>query len=292
MKRICGKALLLAGACFATPLGAHAAEDVETILSKFDKVIRDSFASAVSQIKLSTCKYQVVGGAIKCTEKPREVIVEMVQKDYGPKLRDSRVIADVIAPISDKGIGTLTFTYDEYGRDKDMWLYLPALGKVKRLIANSDGSENFFGSEFLTENMENRKLQDYTHKIIDETTFNNRPVWLIELKPVESKLKKSPFSKIVSWIDKERYLPVREDFYNHADKLYLQQVWLVHEKVDGVWIGRRVSMNNFIAQRVSQLETQSVKFNLEIPDEFFTQRSLTDFAFRDNQIQALREQFK
>jgi hypothetical protein len=51
-------------------------------------------------------------------------------------------------------------------------------------------------------------------------------------------------------------------------------------------------MNNFIAQRVSQLETQSVKFNLEIPDEFFTQRSLTDFAFRDNQIQALREQFK
>ena len=80
MKRICGKALLLAGACFAAPTDAHAAEDVETILSKFDKVIRDSFASAVSQIKLSTCKYQVVGGAIKCTEKPREVIVEMVQK--------------------------------------------------------------------------------------------------------------------------------------------------------------------------------------------------------------------
>jgi hypothetical protein len=188
MKRF-GMAALLAGICLATPIGAHAAEDVEQILSKFDKVIQDSFSSAVSQIKLSTCKYQVQNQSIKCIEKPREVLVEIVQKDYGPRLRDSRVLADVIAPISDKGIGTLTYTYEEYGRDKDMWLYLPALGKVKRLISNSDGSENFFGSEFLTENMETRKLQDYTHRIVEESTFNNRPVWLIELKPTEGKLK-------------------------------------------------------------------------------------------------------
>jgi len=51
-------------------------------------------------------------------------------------------------------------------------------------------------------------------------------------------------------------------------------------------------MNNFISQRVSQLQTESVKFNLNIADEFFTQRSLTDFAYRENQLQALREQAK
>lgn len=287
-----GKAMLLAGLCMTAPVRAHAAEDVEEILAKFDKVIRESFTSAISQIKLSTCKYRIENEKIKCTEQPREVIVEMVQKDYGPRMRDSRVLADVIAPISDKGIGTLTYQYDEYGKDKDMWLYLPALGKVKRLISNSDGNENFFGSEFLTENMENRKLQDFTHRIIEESTFNNRPVWLVELTPKEAKLRKSPFSKVVSWIDKERYLPVREDFYNHAGKLYLQQVWLVHEKVDGVWIGRRVSMNNFISQRVSQLQTESVKFNVDIADEFFTQRSLTDFAFREDRKQALRAQYR
>ncbi len=287
MKRF-GKVAVLAGLWLAAPLAARAGEGVEQVLAKFDAVIRDSFSSAISQIKLSTCKYRLEGDRIRCTEKPREVIVEMVQKDYGPRLRDSRLLADVIAPISDKGIGTLTYQYDEYGKDRDMWLYLPALGKVKRLISNSDGSENFFGSEFLSENMENRKLQDYTHRIVDEATFNNRPVWLVELVPTETKLKKSPFSKIVSWIDRERYLPVREDFYNHAGKLYLQQVWLVHEKVDGVWIGRRVSMNNFISQRISQLETESVSFNIDVADEFFTQRSLTDFAYREERKQALR----
>jgi len=287
-----GKAILLAGCCLVASADAQATENVEDILAKFDKVTRESFSSAVSQVKLTTCKYRVQNEAIRCAEQPREVVIDIVQKDYGTRLRDSRVLADVIAPITDKGIGSLTYQYDEYGKDKDMWLYLPALGKVKRLIASTDGSENFFGSEFLNENMENRKLQDYTHRIIDESTFNNRPVWLVELKPTDAKLKKSPFSKIVSWIDKERYLPVREDFYNHSDKLYLQQVWLVHEKVDGVWIGRRVSMNNFISQRVSQLQTESVKFNLNIADEFFTQRSLTDFAYRENQLQALREQAK
>jgi hypothetical protein len=278
---------LLLLACALAPAAAYA-EDVEEIMDKFDKVARDSYSSAISQIKLSTCKYRIQNDAMKCIEKPREVIVETVQKDYGPRLRDSRTLAGVIAPISDKGISTLTYDYEQYDREKDMWLYLPALGKVKRLISNSDGGENFFGSEFLTENMENRKLRDYSHKIIGETDYNNRPVWIVELLPTDEKLKKSPFSKIESFIDKERYLPVKENFYNHGGQLYLQQVWLVHEKVDGVWIGRKVSMNNFISQRVSHLATESVKFQIDVSDEFFTQRSLTDFAYRESRMGQLR----
>jgi hypothetical protein len=136
--------------------------------------------------------------------------------------------------------------------------------------------------------MENRKLPDYTYRIINETTFNDRPVWVIELLPTPAKLRKSPFSKIVSYMDRERYLPVKEDFYNHNNQLYLQQIWHVLEKVDGVWVGRKVSMKNLISQRVSQLETESVKFNMDVSEEFFTQRSLTDFAYRENNMTRLR----
>ena len=273
--------------CLLAAAATHA-EPVEQVMEKFDKVVRDSFHSSVSQLKLTTCKYRIQNDAMKCSEKPREVLVEMVQKDYGPRMRDSRTLADVIAPISDRGIGTLTYDYEQYDKDKDMWLYLPALGKVKRLISNSDGSENFFGSEFLTENMENRKLQDYTYKTIDETTYNQRPVYVVEWTPKSEKLRKSPFSKIESFIDKERYVPMKENFYNHNGRLYLQQIWLVQEMVDGVWIGRKVTMNNLISQRVSQLQTESVKFHIDISDEFFTQRSLTDFVYRENRMTGLR----
>jgi hypothetical protein len=286
MKSI-ARTVLLASLLLASPAAVYG-EAVEEIMEKFDKVTRDSFSSALFRMELSTCKYRLQNETLKCTERPREVSVEMVQKDYGPRLRDSRVLADVIAPISDKGIGTLTYDYEEHDKGKDMWLYLPALGKVKRLISNSDGAENFFGSEFLAENMENRKLQDYSYKIIDESTFNDRPVWLVELLPTPAKQKKSPFSKIVSYIDKERYLPMKENFYNHNNKLYLQETWHVYENVEGVWIGTKVSMNNFISQRVSQLRMAAVKFHIEIPNEFFTQRSLTDFSYRESHKTRLR----
>jgi hypothetical protein len=281
------KAIPVCICCLAASTAVRA-EDVQQIMEKFDKVTRESFKTAISQIKLTTCKYRVQDDGMKCTERPREVIVESVQKDYGARFRDSRTLADVIAPISDKGIGTLTYEYDDYSKDKDMWLYLPALGKVKRLISDTDGSGTFFGSEFLAENMENRKLPDYTYRIINETTFNDRPVWVIELQPTPAKLRKSPFSKIESYMDKERYLPVKENFYNHNNQLYLQQIWHVLEKVDGVWVGRKVSMKNLISQRVSQLETESVKFNMDVSEEFFTQRSLTDFAYRENNMTRLR----
>ncbi len=289
MKSIVGTVVLLS-VLLAAPAVAGA-EDVQQIMQKFDKVTRDSYTSALFHMKLSTCKYRLQNETIKCSEKPREVSVEMVQKDYGPAMRDSRILADVTAPISDKGIGTLTYEYEEHGRDKDMWLYLPALGKVKRLISNSDGAENFFGSEFLTENMETRKLQDYAYKIVDETTFNNRPVWVVELLPTEAKRRKSPFSKIVSHIEKERYLPLKENFYDHNNRQYLQQIWHVYEQVDGVWIGTKVSMNNFISQRVSQLRMEATRFNIDIPNEFFTQRSLTDFSYRESNKARLRASY-
>ena len=46
-----------------------------------------------------------------------------------------------------KNTGFLTYDYDASGKDDDQWLYLPALGKTKR-IASSDQSGAFMGSDF------------------------------------------------------------------------------------------------------------------------------------------------
>jgi hypothetical protein len=49
------------------------------------------------------------------------------------------------------------------------------------------------------------------------------------------------------------------------------------------------SMNNLLKRRITIFETSAVALNVKIDDEFHTQRSLTDFAYRERQMQLYRK---
>ena len=289
MKRFSFAKLVVLSAIFGTLPGMVQAMDVMEIIKKVDNEARDSFSSAISNLEISTCKYRIENRRLRCSESPRIVYIENVQKDYGPDLKDSRSLAMVLKPVSDEGIGMLTYQYYDYKKDNDTWLYLPALGKVRRVISSNDGSGNFFGSEFLNENMAIRKVEEYTYKLLDEATYKKRPAWIVEIVPTDEKARKLPFGRIVAWFDKERFIPLKENIYNKNDQIYLQQVWLGYEKVDGVWVAQKVSMNNLISRRISHLETESINFHIEVPEEVLSKRSLTDFAFREKNMTVFRE---
>lgn len=70
------------------------------------------------------------------------------------------------APANVKGTGFLTYDYAGDQED-DQWLYLPALGKAKR-IAAADKSGSFMGSDFTYADMTQRNLDDYSYKIVQK----------------------------------------------------------------------------------------------------------------------------
>ena len=55
---------------------------------------------------------------------------------------------------------------------------------------------------------------------------------------------------------------------------------------------RLVTMNNVQADRVSMLDRESIAFDWDIPDEFLTQRTLTDQAFRERYLTQFRSAWK
>lgn len=292
MNLFCIKTLTLTALLLSASVSVAFADDALEIMKKVDDVARNSSDSAVSNIRITTCGYKIVNKAMRCAGKPRVVDLENIQKSYGPEMKDSRSLSIMIKPISDKGIGMLTYEYYDHNTDNDFWLYLPSLGRVKRVVSSDDESGRFFGSEFLNENLVVRKVEDYDYSIVEESTYKGNPVWVIELSPATESAKKLPFGRIVSWIDKERFIPLKENFYNHNNQLLLQQIWLVLEEVDDVWVARKVSMNNVLARRVSHLENVAIKFHIDVPDEILTDRSLTDFAFRERNMERYREQLK
>lgn len=284
-------ALLLA----ATLTGSNAfAESVDDIMAKVDHMARKSYSTQVAKVKLTTCNYKTVKGKMKCVEKPRVVLLENAKKIGGMAEVQDRSLAIVLEPVSDKGIGLLTFEYEKHDRDNDNWIYLTEFAKVNRIIANPDDGGSVFGSEFSLENTENpeaRKLHDYDYKIVERTQYKGRPVVVVDMYPNEQKAKKTRYEKITAWIDAERYIALKENYYRNG-KLHKQRTQKGIKQMDGVWIALKVTMNNYTSSRVSQMGKSSVAFNIDITDEYLTQRSLTDFAFRERNLASFRKHFK
>ncbi|NOU17194.1 MAG: outer membrane lipoprotein-sorting protein [Bacteroidales bacterium] len=271
------------------------AQSALDIVIKCDKVFYESSNSSIAKIKLSIGKYIIKEREMRFSGEPRIKILEYVSKDYGENKRDSRSLANMLEPISDKGIGMLTYEYDASNKDNDTWLYLPSFGKVKRMISSSEGSDesgSFFGSEFSIEDTQHRKIKDFTYKILEETIYNNRSVWIIESIPTQEKALKTKYGKIVSWVDKERFIIIKENLYDRNRNLYKQETFDDIEQIDNVWLARKITMNNLFTHRVSIMEMVAVAYNMKIPDEFLTQRSLTDFAYRERNLKEIRAYLK
>ena len=137
--RICHPLSLL---CLALLIMSKAQADMtarELVQQMNDNQLQTTDAS-FHLMQLTSCKYGVKNGKLKCVEKPRIKLIESAQINLGPNNKDSQSITIILQPASEKGIGMLTYTYDASDKNNETWLYLSALGKVKR-IASGGGDD-------------------------------------------------------------------------------------------------------------------------------------------------------
>ena len=267
------------------------------IMEKVDEESRKSSDSAFTRMKLTTCKYGLSGGKVKCAEKARVKLVESAQINTGKDEKDSKSIAIILEPSSEKGIGMLSYSYDDSNRDNETWWYLSALGKVKRIsVRNSDDEEtesaSIFGTEMTTEDQETGKLDDYTYELLGQGKFRGREVAVIESTPKPHRLSNSSYGKTQSWIATERFITLKVQMFDKYDnpikKLEVGKV----TKINDVWMGRSLTFFNTVSNRLTNMKLEAINFDMEIKEDFLTQRALTDQAFREKFLKDLRKQAK
>ena len=266
------------------------------ILEKMEDNQRAQSNSALSRMQLSTCKFGVRDSRITCAERPRVKSLESVGKGYGVDLKDTKSIIITLEPAAERGIAMLSFSYDDPSRDNETWLYLSALGRVKRIASGSDDDEtepgSLFGSEFTTEDQETGKLDEYELNFLEETTIEGRPVWKVERIPNEERARKSRYSRSVAYIDKERFVILRMEMYDQYDREVKRMLGSRVEMMNGIWVTRSITMMNLVTNRLSNMAFLEMYTGIDVPDEFLTQRTLTDAAFRETELEKLRSQIQ
>jgi len=263
------------------------------IMKKMDLESKALAESSFSVMSLTTCKFGKKQNRIRCIEQPRVKKMESAQLGTGAGKLDSKSISILLLPNSEKGIGMLSYSYDDPTKDTQSWLYLSALGKVKRMASGSDDEAeptSVFGSEFTTEDMETGKVEEYSYRILKTTTFKKRPVWIIESVPNAERLKKTRYAKTILWVDQERYLALKIQTFDKRGKAYKQLAFSKVEQVTGHWMARSIVIINQQTNRLTKMSMEKIAPGVKIDEDFLSQRSLTDFAFREKHLDQLRKQ--
>ncbi|MDH7942247.1 outer membrane lipoprotein-sorting protein [Pseudohongiella sp. SYSU M77423] len=264
------------------------------ILERVEENQRATTDAAFNRIQLSSCRFGLQNNQITCAERPRIKAIESVGINTGSNDRDTQTISIVLEPPAERGVGMLSYTYDDPEQDNETWLYLSALGQVKRIASGNsdDDSEaaSIFGSEFTTEDQDTGKLEDYEISILEETSESGRDVWKIETIPNAERARKTRYARTVQYVDKERFVVLRADMYDDQGREIKRLMASRVEQINGTWVARSLTMMNLVANRLSNMAILEINTGLDIPEQFLTPRTLTDVAFREAELSRLREQ--
>ncbi len=278
---------------FGAPAFAQNLSGLE-IMERVEDSQRATSDSAFNRMQLSTCRFGIKDNRITCAERPRIKSLESVGKNYGEDGKDTKNVTIVQEPAAERGVGMLSFSYDDTQRDNETWLYLSALGRVKRIASgNSDDDAepaSVFGSEFTTEDTDTGKLEEYEINILDETTESGREVWKIELIPNAERALKSRYSRTVNYVDKERFVVLRVEMFDQYDNEIKRLLASRIELVNDIWMARSLTMMNLVSNRLSNMAFLEIYTDVEVEDKFLTTRTLTDVAFRETELEKLRQQ--
>jgi hypothetical protein len=209
-------------------------------------------------------------------DKGRERVrkIASVTKLYDNGETEKRLIR-FLSPADVKGTGLLTFDYEK--EDDDMWLFMPALRKTKRIVS-TERAKNFMGSEFTYADMTPPILDDFTYELIGEEDVEGTPCWRIEMIPVDDDVAdENGFSKRVTFIAQKDFVIRRAVYYDLDGEL---QKELTVEEVKEVdpenhkYRPMHMLMVNKQNGRKSILNVDEIQFNSDVKDEFFTTRYL------------------
>ncbi|MBQ8014323.1 MAG: outer membrane lipoprotein-sorting protein [Treponema sp.] len=114
--------------------------------------------------------------------------------------------------------GTRFLVKENEGKDDDKWIYLPSLKNTRR-IAASDGEKSFVGTDFSYDDMSSREVDEDSHKLLKESEDkgNFKDLYVVESIPKDPK--SSQYSKRISWVTKDSWIPTYIELYDKKGKL-------------------------------------------------------------------------
>ncbi len=199
----------------------------------------------------------------------RNRTISMTTKSY-PDGTEKRFIR-FIEPADVRGTAMLII--DNKNSAGEMWIYLPALKKTRRIVSSEKG-KSFMSSEFSNADMISPTLSDFTHRHIEKSGTDN--TWIIESTPAgDNKADEYGFSRKVSYIGMDDYRIRKMEFYNFDNKLFkVIEIKSVQPLAGGKYLVKDMTSSNLVTDRKSEIAFTKINEGATVDDSFFSIQNL------------------
>ncbi len=213
-------------------------------------------------------------------ERQRALTLAGLRGGPGLPVPGDRTLLHFTLPNDIRGTGFLVWEHPD--ADDERFLYLPALGRVRR-IAGSEAQESFVGSDFTYEDIGGRELEDYTYTLLREDEVwtapdgSRHPVWRLESK---SRKADARFPRVVSLIRKDLDIAVRAEIFNRRNELQKTFEARKVERVDGYWTVTSMTMSDALEGTRTDLIVDKAEYDVGLKPEDFSRVRLERGAAR------------
>jgi hypothetical protein len=199
----------------------------------------------------------------------RSRTITMTTKTY-PDGQEKRFIK-FLEPADVKGTAMLII--DNKDIADEMWIYLPALKKTRRIVSSEKG-KSFMSSEFSNADMSSPTMADFANRYLEGSGMNNQ--WIIESTPInEDKADEYGYARKVSYIGMDKCQVQKMEFYNFDNELFkIIEIKEIYPLQDGRFIIKNMVANNSITSRRSEINMNNISEGVKVDDSVFSLQNL------------------
>jgi uncharacterized protein len=170
-------------------------------------------------------------------------------------------------PADMRGVATLTI--ERAGSSDDLWIFLPALRRVRRLVS-SNRADPWVGSEFSLGDIMGHKVSDWRHRLVAREPLGAASAIRIESVPASARVASDTgYGKRITWLREADAATLRVDFHDQTGtplKSLLADDITILDAGKGKLQPMRLTMRNLRSGGVSALAFSQFRINAAVGD--------------------------
>ncbi|MCB1997791.1 MAG: outer membrane lipoprotein-sorting protein [Rhodoferax sp.] len=156
----------------------------------------------------------------------------------------------------------------------DQSLYLPALGKVRRIASDRKGGR-FVGSDIYFEDLQERPAAHDRHAVTGTDTVAGVTCQLLVSVPVDPD--NSVYRRRISWVDPKTLVVLRVDYHEDNDQKPSKRFEvLAREQVQSFWTVTDSRVTDLTSGHQTRMKAERVVYDRKLPNRLFTPQALAD----------------
>jgi len=158
----------------------------------------------------------------------------------------------------------------------NLWQYVPKIEKIIK-IPPSMMLQSWMGTDFTNDDLvkESSIVDDYIHTLLNE----EEQIYIIESLPKPEAA--VVWGKIIQWIDKQKFIPIKDEFYDEDGTLIKHLLYDNVKKLPDRYYPTRWTMVSLTEERKGHqtiINVYDLKLNVPLEEDMFSMKALKKYS--------------